>query len=258
MSRTNSNQTLSNTSPFLIKKVIDATCGSEIEECKKTKNGQILIKTKNNLQANKLTTLIALDNNTSIEITQHKTLNHSKGVIYCNDLRGLQEDYILSELDTQNVIEVKKILKKSDYELIETGLIILTFETTNLPSEIRIGYEKVNVWPYIPLPLKCNNCLRYGHTAKICKAERTCANCASNYHLNDDMEEKCKNEEACINCIRQLQQPTNHIATDKKCPIFLKQKEIQAIKTTLKKDYKGALAIYNERHQHNQQPYSTI
>ncbi|XP_017465556.1 PREDICTED: uncharacterized protein LOC108358628, partial [Rhagoletis zephyria] len=182
----------------------------------------------------------------------------AQGVIYCNDLRGLQEDYILSELDTQNVIEVKKILKKSDYELIETGLIILTFETTNLPSEIRIGYEKVNVWPYIPLPLKCNNCLRYGHTAKICKAERTCANCASNYHLNDDMEEKCKNEEACINCIRQLQQPTNHIATDKKCPIFLKQKEIQAIKTTLKKDYKGALAIYNERHQHNQQPYSTI
>ena len=40
------NETLTNISPFLIKKVIDGICGSEVEMCKKICDDLIPIKTK--------------------------------------------------------------------------------------------------------------------------------------------------------------------------------------------------------------------
>lgn len=95
MTRTNSEETLSNVSPFLIKKAIDYTCS-------------LLIKTKNSVQANKLSTLTALSNLITVTITEYKTLNQTKGVIYCNDLRGITEIEIAKELSDQNVSEVKK------------------------------------------------------------------------------------------------------------------------------------------------------
>lgn len=59
-SKSEINETLTNVSPFLIKKVIDGICGSEVEICKKIRDGSILIKTKNYLQASKLITLTSL------------------------------------------------------------------------------------------------------------------------------------------------------------------------------------------------------
>lgn len=112
MRRTNSDETLSNVSPFLIKKAIDGTCGSEVLECKKTRNGTWLIKTKNNTQANNLATLIGLTNTISVEVTLHQSLNQSKGVIYCPDLNGMEENDILEELKSQKVQEVKKNTEK--------------------------------------------------------------------------------------------------------------------------------------------------
>jgi len=38
-----------------------------------------------------------------VTASEHKTLNFSKGVIYCNDLRHIDEDTILQELKQQKV-----------------------------------------------------------------------------------------------------------------------------------------------------------
>jgi len=55
-----------------------------------------LVKTKNNLQAHKL---LRITNMADIEVkaTEHKTLNFSKGVIYCNELRNIDETEILND-----------------------------------------------------------------------------------------------------------------------------------------------------------------
>jgi len=69
---------------------------------------------------------------------------------------------ILQELKPQKVTEVKKIIKRqkpnsnsdtNNITLVETGLIIITFESHKLPEIVRIGYETVRVRDYIPLPL---------------------------------------------------------------------------------------------------------
>ena len=248
MKRTNSNETLSNVSPFLLKKAIDYTCNGEVEECKKLLSGNILIKTKNYVQANKLTTLIALSDSITVEVTEHKILNQTKGVIYSNDLRGIPENEITNELSDQRVSEVKKIMKSDKNHIVETGLHILTFSSSTLPNDIKIGYQKINVRPYIPLPTKCNNCQQYGHIAKYCKNKKVCFNCSKEFHLNPESKEECKNEVNCVNCIHFKMPNTKHSSKDKNCPVFIKHKELQAIKTIEKVDNKTANKIYNERH----------
>lgn len=138
----------------------------------------------------------------NITVTEHKTLNFTKGAIYCNELRNISESEI-QELNPQKVIEVRKILKRQpnnksqdNNTLTETGLIIITFSTHNLPESMKSGYERMRVRPYIPLPLCCKNCLRFGHPTSICKSSETCQICSQEKHTSD--EELCKNTIAKI------------------------------------------------------------
>lgn len=223
--------------------------------CKKLKSGIILIKVKNYSQASKLVKLVSLSPSIKVDVAEHKSLNYTKGVIYCNDLRGISEDEILQELRKQKVVEVKKILKNENKTLSETGLIILTFNSISLPESINVGYEIVTPRIYIPLPLKCHNCFQFGHLSKFCKNKKLCINCGNIDHLEED--ETCENPQTCNNCKVNKLSETNHSVNNKRCPIFLKHKEIQAIKTVEKVDNKTALAKYNERHT-NSSTYATI
>lgn len=73
-------------------------------------NGTLLLKTKNYVQATKLIKVISFTTEIKVEVTEHDNLNTSKGIVYDNSLRGISEDIILSEMKSQNVCEVKKIL----------------------------------------------------------------------------------------------------------------------------------------------------
>lgn len=174
------------------------------------------------------------------------------------DLRGIPEEEILEELKHQNVSKVEKIKRKTpDGNLEETGLSILTFITTSLPTAIAIGYENVRIRTYIPLPLRCKNCLRYGHIGKVCTNPKICSNCSQEYHICDESDEVCQAPKSCINC-KEQNEDSNHSTTDKKCPIFLKEKEIQAIVTLEKVGKKRATALYKERHSNLNKSYSTV
>ncbi|XP_044779770.1 uncharacterized protein LOC123327423 [Drosophila simulans] len=250
----NDNNSFERTSPFIIKKSVDFACGGEVEGCKRTRDGNLLIKTKNELQARKLLKLTKIAD-VDVTASEHKTLNFSKGVIYCNDLRHIDEDTILQELKPQKVSEVKKIMKRqnpnsnsdtNNITLVETGLIIITFESHKLPEIVRIGYETVRVRDYIPLPLRCKKCLRFGHPTPICKSVETCINCSETKHTTDG--EKCTNEKNCLNCRNNPELDHQHSPIDRKCPTFIKNQELTAIKTTQKVDHKTAQHIYFERH----------
>ncbi|XP_037930370.1 uncharacterized protein LOC119665135, partial [Teleopsis dalmanni] len=178
--------------------------------------------------------------------TLHKSLNISKGVIYSNELRNIDEKVIVEELKTQKVVEVKKILKKQNEILVETGLIIISFETLTIPEKIMIGYEAVRVRNYIPLPLQCKKCCRFGHPTTVCKSDYICSNCSNKSHCEEN--EVCTQIKNCINCKDNPEYNSNHNARDKNCPVFKKQQEITAIKTTEKVDHKTALGLYFSRH----------
>ncbi len=43
------------------------------------------------------------------------------------------------------------------------------------PKEVTLGYMTYNVREYVPKPMRCYNCQRFGHTASTCKGKRRCA-----------------------------------------------------------------------------------
>jgi len=74
-------------SPFTIKKIIDITCGGKVVSCKKSRDGNFVVQTKGQQQAQKLLKLTNIQNNILVAVSEHCTLNYSKGVIYSNDLQ---------------------------------------------------------------------------------------------------------------------------------------------------------------------------
>ncbi|XP_070854710.1 uncharacterized protein [Drosophila suzukii] len=253
--RRTDNETFEKVSPFVIKKVIDFTCGGEVQSCNKNRNGTLLIKTKGANQAYRLLKLTKFHNFT-VSVTEHETLNFSKGVIYSNELRNIDELDILNELKSQKVTNIEKIRIMKNNILQESGLITVTFGSTTLPETLMIGYERVRVRPHIPRPLKCRNCLKFGHPTKFFRSPKTCSNCSAEAHTTEDTE--CDKPKFFINCKYDINNQFNHSPLDKTCPAFIKQKEITTIKTLQKVDHKTATRIYNMRHIHQSTPYSKI
>ncbi|GBM13225.1 hypothetical protein AVEN_259134-1 [Araneus ventricosus] len=158
--------------------------------------------------------------NNPVKITLNRTLNSSRGVISEPQLLHSPESEILEGLSSEGVIGVRRINITRGASFIATKHMVLTFNTTQLPSHIKAGYLRCKVRPYIPNPIRCYNCQRFGHSKAACRGKQTCSTCASVDHIASD----CTSiEPRCMNC----DQP--HPADSKDCPQWKKEKQIQEL-----------------------------
>ncbi|GFU43454.1 uncharacterized protein TNCV_53531 [Trichonephila clavipes] len=214
-----SNNDMSKQSPFAIHKALIGI-GGEPNSVKRLRSGDLLIETNSALQTKSF--LLAksfLDS--PITISPHKTLNSCRGVISESDLLTTPDTEILDGFSDQGVIQVRRITIKKDNSVIPTKHLILTFNRPKLPTTIKAGYLNCKIRPYIPNPLRCFKCQRFGHSQNSCRGQLTCSRCAAVGHSSTD----CTLEPKCINC-SQI-----HTADSKLCPKWKTEKEIQAIKT---------------------------
>lgn len=220
MSSAVENHDLKKVSPFLIEKALTTYVGDGTIT-KRLRDGQLLIKCKNEKQAQQLLAMKSLGGQINVKVEEHKTLNVCKGIVYCDDLRYMDEVDILNELSSQKVTEVRKIKKRVNGELLDTALCVFTFKLSSLPEILKVGFHHCPVKLYIPNPLRCLNCFKYGHTKKFCKDERVCALCSEPYHENE-----CKTANKCINC--KVPQ-NNHNNWSKSCDRYKTEYEIQKL-----------------------------
>ncbi|GFW97222.1 uncharacterized protein TNCV_4784361 [Trichonephila clavipes] len=143
-----------------------------------------------------------------LTISLHKTLNSCRGVISEPDLLTTPDGEILDGFSDQGVIQVRRITIKKDNSVIPTKHLILTFNSPTLPKTIKAGYLNCKIRPYIPNPLRCFKCQRFGHSQTACRGQLTCSRCASVGHASSD----CTLEQKCVNC----SQP--HPTDSKLCP----------------------------------------
>ncbi|GBM37200.1 hypothetical protein AVEN_14970-1 [Araneus ventricosus] len=234
------NNTLKNTSPIFIHKSIVAFVG-ETKSVKKLNNGSLLIEVANSKQAENIQKLKKIGN-IEVTVTPHRTLNHSKGVISESEFqRDLEED-LLDSLQDQKVISVRRITIKKNGQNFPTKHLILTFNTPVLPKSVKIAYINCNVKHYIPNPLRCFKCQRFGHTLTACRSKQNCARCS----LPDHDSNNCSSPTPkCYNCTGE------HPADFKSCPRYKLEKEIQTVKITKNISFPEARKIVNDR---NPQP----
>ncbi|GFS97684.1 putative RNA-directed DNA polymerase from transposon BS [Trichonephila clavipes] len=172
--------------------------------------------------------LIGIDS--LLVVTPHRTLNSCRGVISESDLLCASETEILEGLSDQGVTQVRRIKIKKGSSLFPTKNLILTFNSPKLPSNIKAGYLNCKVRPYIPNPLRCFKCQRFGHSQTSCCGQLTCSRYASVGHASTD----CSLEPKCINCL----QP--HPSDSKICPKWKTEKQIQELKATKNISYPEA------------------
>lgn len=92
---------------------------------------------------------------------------------------------------------------------------------------------RVKVDPYLFPVTQCSRCWRFGHTLKMCPSERIfCPKCGGKH-------ENCEvTTFKCINCTN------NHLALDRSCPAYLKERKIREMMAHFNVSYRKAMTRY--------------
>ncbi|XP_021345232.1 uncharacterized protein LOC110445137 [Mizuhopecten yessoensis] len=150
----------------------------------------------------------------------------SKGVIRCPALRNDADTAILEYFQEEEipVSEVRRILSKKNNKLVPTDTFVLTIATPSLPSAVVIGYQRCSVSVYIPNPLRCRNCQKYGHHEKRCRRKTVCQYCGREGH--EDQSDCDIANLRCVNC------EGKHAASSRDCLAWNREREILRVKYT--------------------------
>ncbi|GBL77225.1 hypothetical protein AVEN_242104-1 [Araneus ventricosus] len=230
-----SNETFHNVSPFLVEKGITSSVGA-VKSTKKLRSGDLLVEVESPKQAKQIVKLNSLSS-IPVTVNPHATLNSSKGVISCGELLNESVEKITEELNSQGVIHVRRITIRRDGQLLNTKHLILTFDSSKLPENIKAGYMRLFVRAYIPNPLRCFNCQRFGHSKTSCRGTLTCARCAEVGHDSTD----CTRTEKCVNCKGE------HTSFSRNCFAWKQEKEIISTKIKNQISFQEARKLIKSR-----------
>ena len=90
----------------------------------------------------------------------------------------MAETGIQDELSEKGVTSVKRVRIEDQGQEKDTNTLFLTFCNSSLPKDIHIGHLRVKVDPFVPNPLRCFKCQKYGHGAQGCSSAAVCPKCA--------------------------------------------------------------------------------
>jgi len=164
------------------------TCIGSSKACSPLTNGNLIVnccsvqQIKTFLKCTKLT-----DGAVTVEVAASPLQPlGARGVIYNVPLDISTED-ILAWLASQGVQSVKRFRFKSkdSPELQNAKSVFLQLNTSDLPGEVKLGYLFLRVKLYIPKPLRCYKCNRYGHVASHCRGKQRCSICGGEHKYNE-------------------------------------------------------------------------
>ena len=233
---------LTNLSIFGVQKGLELIT-KHIKKVSPQRNGDLLILTSTKAAATSLKKAKTLGGLCSIDCVEHPFLNSSRAKIYCPSLMNLDEGEITEGLKDEGVVASRIIKKWKDGVLINTPLVILTFNTPVIPENIKVGYLSIRTELYIPNPLRCTMCQKFGHGKKRCAELNelpTCGLCATLLTPEDQSHQKCTKTPKCVNC------GEGHGSFSRDCKIFKAELEITRIKTVNRVSYRMARQKYAE------------
>jgi hypothetical protein len=128
---------------------------------------------------------------------------------------------VKGNIKNANVSEVRRLKINRNGSTTDSLSIMITFDEEKLPSKVYIGYMCYDVRLYIPPPLRCFKCQRFGHVAAVCKGKQRCGKCSGD-HEYGKCEEGAKLK--CCNCGGE------HSSAYRGCEVSKRQAEVQRVK----------------------------
>ncbi|XP_047998029.1 uncharacterized protein LOC125235501 [Leguminivora glycinivorella] len=162
-------------------------------------------------------------------------------------VRGVPVDWSMDEFvsatelkeGTGKILKARRLQRKVTKDdgspsWIPTQSVVVTFEGQTLPSKLYACYTSLNVEVYVLPTIQCRKCLRFGHIQTQCRSDARCYKCAQKHPgetCNVAPEHIC-----CLFCTGR------HLATDKNCPEFGRQKSIKLLMSEHNISYQEAAA----------------
>ncbi|GBM44598.1 hypothetical protein AVEN_221839-1 [Araneus ventricosus] len=201
------------------------------------KSGDLLVESSSLKQSEQILSITKFGD-IPVTVSAHASLNYTRGVMSSDEFLMVSDAEFVSELEAQKVIAARRITLKRDGQIIPTRHVILTFDTPVLPTKITAGYICCDIRPYIPNPVRCFKCQRFGHTKTACRGSSAlCPRCSEPGHE----ETICRKPEKCFNC------KENHASYSKTCPKWKLEKEILSVKVTKNISIQEARKIVHDR-----------
>ena len=255
-------KSLRNTSPLIIAKEIQAICNEPVLSIKQISSG-LLVTCKHIKQYRRVQQIQSVGNIPVRVVEKEKGV---KGVIYGVPLE-MSEAEILHEMKSQQVTAVKRMTKRSNKTPLETEEkpnqerpnnpkitpstqfsqsmnVILTFNRPVLPPQIQLCFQIFQVKQYIPPPIRCFKCQRFGHTAYQCRFKERCVRCGETHSFDQCTH---KDTPKCINC------GGTHSAAYGGCEMAKTATEIQKVKIEKKISYAQATKLVSEKTNNNKE-----
>ncbi len=95
------------------------------------------------------------------------------------------------------VNDVRRLKCIRNNEKIDSLSVVLNFDENKLPERVYLGFVSYAVRPYVPPPLRCYKCQKFGHVAAVCRGKQRCARCGGDHEYG-----KCGQgiKPKCCNC----------------------------------------------------------
>ncbi|XP_053624904.1 uncharacterized protein LOC128683366 [Plodia interpunctella] len=170
------------------------------------------------------------------------------GIVKNVDLDMTEKDLVDVVESSAEVVSIKRLNRiDADGKWVPSETIRLCFKGTILPPYITAYGCRFKVDTYIFPVTQCSGCWKFGHVVKFCPTKKiVCPKCGENH-------ENCEIKEfSCANC------KGSHLALDKICPIYQKEKLIRSIMSKNNTTYRKALLIYKEEMAEKEESESEI
>lgn len=174
--------------------------------------------------------------------------NQYKAIIF-HVPEDLSEEEICSATEAKLA---KRISKPSMYgNRIPTTSVILTFNDQP-PSNVYIGFSRYQTQTYVPKPIRCNKCQKFGHVTSKCTTQLLrCSYCTGSHSYDNCTRKQNDSPPVCANC------NGTHSSAYSKCPKFIEIKQALEIRATERISYKEALQKVKSNTSH-QQDHETL
>ena len=216
-------------------RVLGVLLGGEVT-IKRQFSGDIYLTCIKKSQSDNLLKCVLFGGVAPVAVTAHKSLNSSKGVVRNWELARTDPDEIKENIPS--IIDVQRIVVKRNNVEVKTNTLILTFNSPKIPECLKVCYLNIPVSQFVPNPLRCYKCQKFGHVTSKCKHSETCARCSETGHKDDS----CTKAFKCANC------GECHTAYSKKCSIYKREYDIQSIRVSKHISFFEARTIYMRTH----------
>lgn len=171
--------------------------------------------------------------------------NLSYGLIRGVDLEISEEEIIESLISPIQIISVKRLRRMdTDHKWINSETVRVCFKSPTYPTFVSAYGCRFKVDRYVFPVTQCSGCWKFGHIKKFCPTSKCwCPKCGKAHENCDTVVY------SCINC------KGSHMALDKLCPVFVKEKEVRNIMSEENLPYKKALDLFLKKKEHRKKAF---